>query len=1194
MSNHLNNRRSRCGTGRAVAGFRLCLIATVALASAAGAQTTVDFDSFSNGTLLTTQLSSSGVTFPNGVNVTSTSRARSAPNVVVPLFDGEFMRDRFEATFSDGQEAVSLYVRSEQDDSVARTAVLRAFSSSGFVLDTDSVAIPSTPSSSGWRFLQVSDGFGTIRRVELVVTESSESNFALIDDLRFTGGSEPPPPDTIPPTVRIDRPGTGVTRTAPNVEVEVTASDNVDLFSVEGDIIHLGTGTIVATMDYCGSVVSGACSNPYSGTRTVSLDRDLQGDHRVRVTGCDSAGNCSPAQRNFDLDLPAPPADVTVERVEINQGVQNRLFTISSFPTDRTGASTVRLIAKRDTVVRFYPLADGADRADYTARMSVRVTYDDDTVANMATGPNAGSSTVDVVADPLDGSAREDEYALMRTNMDRTLNFVIPAARLDNARMLEVRLEEGSNPVTGWLRVGLNPEVRLAVKDVRLFGPGIPGGGSVYPTEDQLQNVYRYLEEVYPVSEVVRTNAGSWVILQDPFCEFFAQIGTDSPRLACALWQFHHYSPPGDPAPTQDPTYIVSVGRFPFGNGRVGMAMGRTSLAMGFSDIAYAHEIGHTVGLRHAGGAHGEGGAEAWPHPHGTVGVANFGVVTSVDTEPGRFDLGQWEITLVDPCPVPMADRINDCAAQMDPIPTHDFMSYGDSSVHLGEVEPETNSSNWISDINWNRIYDRIRNEGQRSSSTFSISQMTGVGSPAAGGATVDALVIDGVGATGRGFRMLPILASVAPAERLETPPPGPYRMELLDRRGTTILARDFDVTRIEDAGVDAFVLGQVFPRVEGLNRVLVSHNGELIADVWASANAPTVRVLSPNGGEVLDAGVHTLTWEVADADGDPVISRVEYSADGGDSWVTLGMVGSDDPTRLDIDTRGLTASRSALFRVAVTDGFRTASDDSDCLFAVREDAPEACTPDPEPDDCVTSGSELCLGDRFVVEVDWSAGADRDRPASAVGLTDDTGYFWFFGADNVEVVVKVLNGCGVNGHFWVYAAGLTDVGTVLRVTDTETGEVKTYSKAEGAEFVPIFDVEAFASCSSGVVSLSEQTTIGLSQGGSEDMLLGDGRFRVRMAYRTASGDAGNGQAVQLTADTGYFWFFDDANVEAVVKVLDGCGLNQRHWVFAGGLTDVEATIYVEDTLTGEEIFYHNPLGTPFLPRRDTDAFAGCQ
>ncbi|HLX06756.1 MAG TPA: hypothetical protein VKY89_02720, partial [Thermoanaerobaculia bacterium] len=99
------------------------------------------------------------------------------------------------------------------------------------------------------------------------------------------------------------------------------------------------------------------------------------------------------------------------------------------------------------------------------------------------------------------------------------------------------------------------------------------------------------------------------------------------------------------------------------------------------------------------------------------------------------------------------------------------------------------------------------------------------------------------------------------------------------------------------------------------------------------------------------------------------------------------------------------------------------------------------------------------------------------------------------------------------------------------------------------------------------------------------------RFRVAAAWQTADGGAGAGQAVRLTADTAYFWFFAAANVEVMVKVLDGCPLAPgRFWVFAGGLTDVAVQLTVTDTATGAMQTYGNPQGTPFAPVQDTAAF----
>jgi lysyl endopeptidase len=104
------------------------------------------------------------------------------------------------------------------------------------------------------------------------------------------------------------------------------------------------------------------------------------------------------------------------------------------------------------------------------------------------------------------------------------------------------------------------------------------------------------------------------------------------------------------------------------------------------------------------------------------------------------------------------------------------------------------------------------------------------------------------------------------------------------------------------------------------------------------------------------------------------------------------------------------------------------------------------------------------------------------------------------------------------------------------------------------------------------------------------LCLNGGRFEVQVSFETDEGELGDGQAEPLTSDSGYFWFFNAANIELVVKVLDGCGSNQHFWVFSGGLTNVEVVMTVTDTETGGQKVYANPLGTAFLPLQDTSAF----
>jgi hypothetical protein len=108
------------------------------------------------------------------------------------------------------------------------------------------------------------------------------------------------------------------------------------------------------------------------------------------------------------------------------------------------------------------------------------------------------------------------------------------------------------------------------------------------------------------------------------------------------------------------------------------------------------------------------------------------------------------------------------------------------------------------------------------------------------------------------------------------------------------------------------------------------------------------------------------------------------------------------------------------------------------------------------------------------------------------------------------------------------------------------------------------------------------------------LCLNDNRFQVSANWTKADGSTGSATGVSLTDDSGYFWFFDPANIEMVVKVLNGCAITQAYWVFAAGLTNVRVNWSVTDTVTDAVYAQENPQGTPFAPVQATDAFpASC-
>jgi ELWxxDGT repeat protein len=126
-------------------------------------------------------------------------------------------------------------------------------------------------------------------------------------------------------------------------------------------------------------------------------------------------------------------------------------------------------------------------------------------------------------------------------------------------------------------------------------------------------------------------------------------------------------------------------------------------------------------------------------------------------------------------------------------------------------------------------------------------------------------------------------------------------------------------------------------------------------------------------------------------------------------------------------------------------------------LVSARTDA----TPATAATVCVPSSQRLCLqGDRFAVTAVWKDFQGNTGTGTAVPLSGDTGYFWFFAPTNVEVVTKVLDGRALGGKFWFFYGALSDVEYTLTVTDTQTGAVKTYKNPSG-QFGSVADTAAF-------------------------------------------------------------------------------------------------------------------------------------
>jgi len=112
--------------------------------------------------------------------------------------------------------------------------------------------------------------------------------------------------------------------------------------------------------------------------------------------------------------------------------------------------------------------------------------------------------------------------------------------------------------------------------------------------------------------------------------------------------------------------------------------------------------------------------------------------------------------------------------------------------------------------------------------------------------------------------------------------------------------------------------------------------------------------------------------------------------------------------------------------------------------------------------DCVADDETMCLdGNRFALRGTWTDFQGAHGVFRAVPSTDESGLFWFFDDDNMEILVKILDGCALNNHRWVFFAATTNAAYSLEVTDVRTGAARTYTNPLGTRAAATTDIEAF-------------------------------------------------------------------------------------------------------------------------------------
>ncbi len=282
---------------------------------------------------------------------------------------------------------------------------------------------------------------------------------------------------------------------------------------------------------------------------------------------------------------------------------------------------------------------------------------------------------------------------------------------------------------------------------------------------------------------------------------------------------------------------------------------------------------------------------------------------------------------------------------------------------------------------------------------------------------------------------------------------------------------------------------------------------------------------------------------------------------------------------------------------------------------------------------CNPSTSTACPNG-FPARITWEDFQGNTGSGRVVaGDSSDSSLFWLFNVNNWELLLKVLDGCAINGHFWVFYAATTNVGFELTIENpSDPGQSRVYSNPLGQLAATETDTFAFACTDPQITAATSRghrqplllgqqileaeieflnsrgttghtagptSTVNFEQANCTDstsvLCLTPDRFQAEVSWRDFQGNTGVGQVVPLrSTDSGLFWFFNSDNWEMLVKVLDGCASNQHFWLLAAATTDVEYELNVTDTQTGETFLARNEAGTPAKAIIDVEAFAsGC-
>lgn len=875
-----------------------------------------------------------GVEFLNPVRIIepsigTSSGSHAATNFSPGVEFGEFggLKIRF-TTF---QKEVSLKVGLDRAYHESITAFLTAYSGedakTGFVeqtwIDLGNGPTPITHEMS------IYDGAGHIRSIELKFKGPGYYEaYEWLDDLSFSTIGGMCIIDSSPPHVTILNPASDNANVhSQSIQLEYEATDDVSgIARIQVQFLdqnHQDLGAFYS----CGGLYNLSC---YYAIDPIKL-HDSYWTHLpantsvIRVTAWDFTDRQGSADRLINLGLPSAQTNIWLMGIEITQGIQPWVAT--SNQTVRSEEKLIHfdqntatpLVTGKRTVVRVYPgieSSGGIPVVNATAYLSCT-----DNNGKECPGSLLPSST-GITIDPADNNNLET----LRGDASKSWNFTLPDEWTEWGRPLKltagIRAQyecdacyDGANWMTvDW--VEFNQTAPLKLHLVWACVRRQSGDTDCEETDrDIYKDVFQDLDsafvQTYPVASQnihITFHAPRSLTIDGDFKNNGVMSSARMSAWHDDVCGLLHHDISGTP-----PANLVYFGIVPNPVGAyLGLSDGHCAVGKIGNDPAgdilsiVAHEIGHSLGRKHASCDHDEGGCEpapdTFPCEHGGICTYGFNAGTMEAISPGTPPSGSH---------------------------THDFMSYGDAPL-------------WVSPYTYQGLYEVFHNAPMVTNDSKVV--LASFQPPA----TQDVLLVQGIIRWEQNSE-LPTVAELLPTYHypdtvdLAGPGRGRFSLELHDADGNLLYTLLFepDVINIDPPPTDTETVthfSQVLPYSDQVAQVTLKYGNLELARRERSSNSPEVQLFSPyDNTHWGTSGTEYISWEAQDADGDDLFFTVQYSVDAGRTWsaVATDLTG----TSIKVESGDFPGTTEAMVRVLASDGLNTAIATSD-LFSVDNKAP--------------------------------------------------------------------------------------------------------------------------------------------------------------------------------------------------------------------------------------------------------------